>query len=134
MGHAQSHMVQALSQPKLQPLSPQCAIHVWPLSFNPFPTLSRLQVPISIGMLTSFLVLNWTSALDYTVGAFFLADLIVSFHVGFIATYNLRKVLVLNGKLIAKFYMQHVGFGKGRELLEWVVGWVSAPRPRLFGI
>uniref|UniRef100_A0A1D1ZXT6 Cyclic nucleotide-binding domain-containing protein n=2 Tax=Auxenochlorella protothecoides TaxID=3075 RepID=A0A1D1ZXT6_AUXPR len=73
-------------------------------------TYSAFVVPISIGMLTSFLVLNWTSALDYTVGAFFLADLIVSFHVGFIATYNLRKVLVLNGKLIAKFYMQHDTF------------------------
>lgn len=37
-----------------------------------------------------------------------MADLIVSFHVGFIATYNLRKVLVMNGRLIARFYVRHV--------------------------
>ena len=43
-----------------------------------------------------------------SAGAFFMTDLIVTFHVGFIATYNLRKVLVMNGRLIARFYVRHV--------------------------
>lgn len=29
---------------------------------------------------------NWTSVMDYSAGAFFCSDLIINFHVGFIAT------------------------------------------------
>ena len=32
---------------------------------------------------------NWTSVLDYGAGAIFFCDLIINFHVGFIATYNM---------------------------------------------
>lgn len=71
-------------------------------------TYSAFVVPISIGMMTSYYTFNWTSILDYGVGPFFVADFILSFHVGFIATYNIRKVLVLNGRLIAKFYLSRV--------------------------
>lgn len=73
-------------------------------------TYSAFVVPISIGMFTSFYRANWTSILDYGVGLFFIIDLFLSFHVGFLATYNIRKILVLKGRLIAKYYIIHGSF------------------------
>lgn len=59
-----------------------------------------------------------------------MADLIVSFHVGFIATYNLRKVLVMNGRLIARFYVRHVSGWRWMDG-DWARrgGGVSEPFP-----
>lgn len=34
--------------------------------------------------------------------------MLISFHVGYIAMYNLKKVLVMNGRLVAKFYVYNV--------------------------
>lgn len=40
-------------------------------------------------------------------GVFFLADLIIQFHVGFVATSgSMRRLLVMNGRLIAQFYVK----------------------------
>ncbi|GAB4817520.1 hypothetical protein N2152v2_004566 [Parachlorella kessleri] len=73
-------------------------------------TYSAFVVPISIGMMTSFFEANWTSILDYGAGVVFFGDLVINFHVGFIATYNMHKVLVLNGKLVARYYITKGSF------------------------
>lgn len=69
-------------------------------------TYTSFVVPISIGMLTSFWDYNWTSVLDYSCGALFFTDLVLSFHAGYVAVYMAKKVLILDGKLIAKQYLK----------------------------
>jgi hypothetical protein len=43
-----------------------------------------------------------------SAGAIFFADLFVSLHVGFIATHGTRKLLVMNGRLVARSYLLSV--------------------------
>lgn len=44
-----------------------------------------------------------------TPGAIFFSDIFLSLHIGFIATYNTRKLLVMNGRLVARQYLLSVG-------------------------
>ncbi|KAI7843229.1 hypothetical protein COHA_003209 [Chlorella ohadii] len=73
-------------------------------------TYSAFIVPISLGMWTSFYVLNWTTVCDFLFGCIFFVDMVIGFHVGFIATYNSRKLLVMNGPIVARHYLRSFGF------------------------
>ena len=54
-------------------------------------------------MMTSYYDFNWTTTLDVLAGAAFAVDLVVSLHAGFVATYNQKRLLVLHGRLAARF-------------------------------
>jgi hypothetical protein len=73
-------------------------------------TYSAFVVPISLGMWTSFYVFNWTTVCDFLFGCVFFVDMILGFHVGFIATYNSRKLLVMNGRIVARHYLRTFSF------------------------
>ena len=54
-----------------------------------------------------------------------MADLFMSFHVGFIATSNTRKLLVMNGRLVARHYLLSVRPLMGPlARLDW---WAGVP-------
>jgi hypothetical protein len=73
-------------------------------------TYSAFVVPISIGMWTSFYAPNWTTVCDFLFGAIFFTDIWMSLHIGFLATYNTRKLLVMNGRLVARHYLLSFSF------------------------
>ncbi|KAL4425355.1 hypothetical protein ABPG75_009371 [Micractinium tetrahymenae] len=73
-------------------------------------TYSAFIVPISIGMWTSFYEANWTSICDFGFGGIFLVDMLIALHVGFIATCGTRKLLVMNGRLVARQYLASFAF------------------------
>ncbi|KAL4446679.1 hypothetical protein ABPG77_007923 [Micractinium sp. CCAP 211/92] len=73
-------------------------------------TYSAFIVPISIGMWTSFYEANWTSICDFGFGGIFLLDMLIALHVGFIATCGTRKLLVMNGRLVAQQYLTSFAF------------------------
>ncbi|KAK9809148.1 hypothetical protein WJX72_010205 [[Myrmecia] bisecta] len=97
--------------------------HVWStlvllvdLSYTAF------VVPIGVGFSISDTRLTWAAVCDFAAGAVFGVDLFLGFQVGFVVTYNLRKKAIMDGRLIARYYIR-----KGTFLVDAIstIAWLA---------
>ncbi|KAI8110821.1 hypothetical protein M9434_004395 [Picochlorum sp. BPE23] len=108
--HSEKHR-SLLGIPMLRPDS--SIIHVWTgvITFIDL-TYTAFLVPLSIAFddIVQGTSLSWLTITDIVGTSFYLVDMVVEFHTGFIAAYDIRRQLVMRRGFIAENYMRRGGF------------------------
>ncbi len=97
--------------PMLRPDS--MVVHIWTLIITLVDlTYTAFLVPLSIAFdeIVPGSSLSWLTICDIVGTGFYIVDMIVEFHVGFIAAYDIRRKLVMRRGFIAENYIRRGGF------------------------
>ena len=71
--------------------------------------------------------LHWGKHNGGYAGAFYWADIFMRFRMGFCVVYNLKRELIMDGGLIAHYYVRHDTF-----LIDFIAACPAIPEVRLF--
>ncbi|KAK9836539.1 hypothetical protein WJX74_002745 [Apatococcus lobatus] len=85
-------------------------------------TYTAFIIPLGVGFNSENNSWDWFGIVDFIAGCFFATDLFLGFHIGFIATHNLRKRVVLDGRAVARYYTKHGSFAIDlMSTLVWII-------------
>lgn len=97
--------------PMLRPDS--MVVHIWTLIITLIDlTYTAFLVPLSIAFdkIVPGSALSWLTITDIVGTGFYIVDMIMEFHIGFIAAYDIRRQLVMRRGFIAENYIRRGGF------------------------
>lgn len=89
------------------------AVHIWTLTITVIDlTYTAFLVPLSIAFdeIVPGTNLSWLTITDIVGTGFYIVDMIMEFHIGFIAAYDIRRQLVMRRGFIAENYIRRGGF------------------------
>ncbi|KAK9814109.1 hypothetical protein WJX72_000796 [[Myrmecia] bisecta] len=67
-------------------------------------------VPITVAFQVSDLAFTWAGIVNLVAGAFYVVELVLGFHIGFVGTHALRRRVIMHGRAVAWYYMRHGTF------------------------
>lgn len=88
-------------------------VHIWTLIITMVDlTYTAFLVPLSIAFdqIVPGKSLSWLTITDIVGTGFYIVDMIMEFHIGFIAAYDIRRQLVMRRGFIAENYIRRGGF------------------------